>query len=251
MCNNRANTCGGGIYCMYGDSYISNNLLANNSLHGMRNDECYFYLRNNTIVNNEGNGIYFVSSVLFESVNDIIWGNLLGSYSYTPYVYSYSVQNSFIEDSSGVYPEFVDPTPGVGDSFNGLIADWTLSDFSPAINSGIIDTTGFLIPAYDLAGNLRICHDTIDLGAYEYCEGTWITTYETDNQVVIFPNPAKTYFIIEAEDFVRAELYDLNGRMMSRTKDNQLNIHDLQTGKYTVKIICKNRKVLKNIIVIK
>jgi len=46
---------------------------------------------------------------------------------------------------------------------------FTLSQFSPCIDSGTLDLPeGIVLPAYDLAGNLRICGAGIDMGAYEW-----------------------------------------------------------------------------------
>ena len=45
---------------------------------------------------------------------------------------------------------------------------YALSDSSPCIDAGTIDTTGLNLPEYDLAGNPRISGGRIDMGAYEF-----------------------------------------------------------------------------------
>ena len=53
----------------------------------------------------------------------------------------------------------------------GLGADWpyALSENSPCIDTGTLDLPyGVELPAYDLAGNPRVCGSGIDMGAYEF-----------------------------------------------------------------------------------
>ena len=59
-------------------------------------------------------------------------------------------------------PFFVDCTD------NPLVHDLSLLPGSPAIDMGTIDTTGLHLPETDLAGNLRVWNDRIDIGAYEF-----------------------------------------------------------------------------------
>jgi hypothetical protein len=53
----------------------------------------------------------------------------------------------------------------------GLGAEWpyALSENSPCIDTGTLDLPyGVVLPAYDLAGNPRVCGNGIDMGAYEF-----------------------------------------------------------------------------------
>ncbi|HPB08720.1 MAG TPA: FlgD immunoglobulin-like domain containing protein [Candidatus Cloacimonadota bacterium] len=80
-----------------------------------------------------------------------------------------------------------------GDEFDPL--RYSLSLSSPCINSGTPDTTGLGLLPYDLAGNLRIWNDRIDMGCYEYGSEPWV---DSDDPVVpelpapklaAYPNP--------------------------------------------------------------
>ena len=44
--------------------------------------------------------------------------------------------------------------------------NFNLTDSSPCIDSGIVDS----IPGYDIDMHTRPIGDTVDIGAYEYCE---------------------------------------------------------------------------------
>jgi len=45
---------------------------------------------------------------------------------------------------------------------------YSLSEYSPCINTGTVDTTGLNLLPYDLAGNWRVWDGWIDMGCYEY-----------------------------------------------------------------------------------
>ena len=45
---------------------------------------------------------------------------------------------------------------------------YSILDTSPCRNTGTPDTSGLFLPSFDLAGNLRISENRIDMGAYEY-----------------------------------------------------------------------------------
>lgn len=64
-------------------------------------------------------------------------------------------------------PQFLSPSGGSGDLFDGVSADWRLAASSPCYNAGTPDTTGLLLSTTDLAGVSRVILDTVDIGAYE------------------------------------------------------------------------------------
>jgi|BioPla2DNA2_1021312.scaffolds.fasta_scaffold08658_2 hypothetical protein len=72
---------------------------------------------------------------------------------------------------------------------------YSLSAFSPCINSGTPHTETLDLPPYDLAGNWRIWDGRIDMGCYEYGSEPWV---DSDDPVVpelpapklaAYPNP--------------------------------------------------------------
>ncbi|MFO8144867.1 MAG: right-handed parallel beta-helix repeat-containing protein [Candidatus Syntrophosphaera sp.] len=75
---------------------------------------------------------------------------------------------------------------------------YSLSAFSPCINSGTLDTLGLFLPPYDLAGNWRIWNGRIDMGCYEYGSELWVSNDDPvvpeilAIELVAYPNPFQT-----------------------------------------------------------
>jgi len=65
----------------------------------------------------------------------------------------------------------------------------------------------------------------------------------------LYPNPATSYFSIQGNDKVSSvEVYNLAGKMMIRwetTESNHYQIGELKNGLYLVRLLDKNKKVLK------
>ncbi|MDO9186006.1 MAG: T9SS type A sorting domain-containing protein [Bacteroidia bacterium] len=197
--NNTASN-GGGIYCHAG-AILSNNIISNNTASNYGGG-IYFsnvspVITNNTISNNNaiyGGGIVFdiISSPTLR--NCILWGNAVstsGSQIYIadnqsdPDFYYCNIQGGLDafelngNSHTGIYsnnidsdPKFVSPSAGNGNGFNGVVANWSLQSNSPSINTG--DPTG-TYPATDIVGNTRVTVCRIDMGAYEYQNGTPLT----------------------------------------------------------------------------
>ncbi len=177
---------GGGIYCINSNPIIFGNVIKNNGCSGEGplgdavGGGVYLVssralLLNNTIVNNytENNGFYNSGGVRAQSttqpiiINCIIWNNSVKQiHYYNPIdkdTILDSVQYCSIQEGYLGTGNQSDP-PLFNDTSNG---DWTLSKYSPCINSGTPDTSGLCIPKYDLAGNPRLAGNRIDIGAYE------------------------------------------------------------------------------------
>jgi hypothetical protein len=135
--------------------------------------------------------------------NNICWGNENQSGQVHDQIdlsqasYGYMLFNNCVEFGDGgtnsinVYPEFEDPTEGVGLLFDGADADWSLRDESPCINHGTMDTTGLFIPEYDIEGNPRIYGTAVEMGAIEN-QNIIIGIFNPESQTekfLIFPNP--------------------------------------------------------------
>ena len=189
--NNSASGWVGGTLALYYESKISvfNNLISNNNSHGI---SCYRsspFLLNNTIVNNAGSGIWFFYNEVqnVDVKNCILFGNIpnqinIETSSTAPFFDHCDIEGGlagFGGDGAGanynaanytnnldIDPHFVNPSAGVGSSFNGLTCNWSLPSDSPCLDSG--DTTGVsnLLPAQDLDSNSRI-NRILDIGAYE------------------------------------------------------------------------------------
>ncbi len=65
----------------------------------------------------------------------------------------------------------------------------------------------------------------------------------------LFPNPAISYFSIQGNDKVASvEVYNLAGKLMIRWDGNESNhyqINELKNGLYLVRLLDKNKKVIK------
>ena len=81
-----------------------------------------------------------------------------------------------------------------GDDINNPLY-YSLSEYSPCINMGTVDTTGLNLLPYDLAGNWRIWDGRIDMGCYEYGSEPYVgiddpTTPALQNGLLsAYPNP--------------------------------------------------------------
>lgn len=81
-----------------------------------------------------------------------------------------------------------------GDDINNPFY-YSLSEYSPCINTGTVDTTGLNLLPYDLAGDWRIWGGRIDMGCYEYGSEPYVanddpTTPALQNGLLsAYPNP--------------------------------------------------------------
>jgi len=196
--NNTAEHIGGVLFSNDGDivftgNIVSNNLAENNN-GGIVFGTSGVIVRNNTIVNNyagnEIGGITF-NQIGNRMFNNIIWGNHSASErdSFQVYLYYHDtlpdISHSIIQDGVdgicsymdilpnalenvfGSKPGFVQSTDSAGTAFDGSMADWSLKDYSPGINTGDPTTLPEDVPVLDIYGNLRIHGGIIDIGAVE------------------------------------------------------------------------------------
>jgi len=170
--NNTCTTSGGGISISTSNALIINNTIANNS--------------------SLSKGGIFANGFSGRIVNCIIYGNTSNN---TPnkqiYVEPFvneSVQYCNIEN--GWYyslktietaPNFVNPTIGAGISYDGLSADYSLTQNSSLFNKGntnAIDSLGII---EDINGDFRYTDFKVDIGAYEQNDLTKVCgTINTD-----------------------------------------------------------------------
>ncbi|PIQ28096.1 MAG: hypothetical protein COW63_14880, partial [Bacteroidetes bacterium CG18_big_fil_WC_8_21_14_2_50_41_14] len=174
-------TSGGILYTGYYNADVIGNIICNNDGLGLWQAHYFNYplISNNTVINNVGpiwSGIV-TSTPDAQLINNIVWGNYAlpnipieqihwgPSVPGPPTVKYCNVEFGFEgEGNIDNAPLFVNPTEGCGPNYNGLLADWSLQDNSPCINSGTPDTTGLFLPDLDLAGNPRIFGNRIDMG---------------------------------------------------------------------------------------
>ena len=192
--------CGGAIYCLYSDVFISNCIISNNAGDNAGAIYCEAsnprisnvviannvsqggeiqcggistdmwsepVIKNCTIVNNSPGGIFARSSSGLHITNTILWGNeryQILTEECTPTVSFCDIEQGYEgQGNIDADPCFFDPTGGIGLDFDATSANWALRSCSPCINSG----AETLLPPTDLAGASRVNSNIVDIGAYE------------------------------------------------------------------------------------
>lgn len=264
------------IYTSNLHSRIYNNVICNNWGPGIADGHQLSTSKtfNNTIVNNMSHygGILLWSKA--EVYNNICWGN-----EYYP---ATQIDQIYIDDANPTlnyncvqygdggqgaifdYPEFVNPTEGVGLDYDGSLADWSLQNSSPCINAGTPDTNFLTIPEYDIVGNIRVFGNRIDMGAYENQE---ISTFSNEiillgENVRIFPNPATTAITINinqsnnVNDHI-VNIFDAFGKEIFSSKfpPNELslkvNVTNWEIGLYLVVVSSSKEMLSKTKLIVK
>lgn len=245
---------------------IFNNVICNNEGPGIMDGHQLSTTRifNNTIVNNHT----FLGGILLMSkanvYNNICWGNEINPGNYDDQIRfqaGFSYPNLFYNcvqygdggtNSTNEYPVFKHPSSGVGLAYNGSEADWSLSDLSPCVNRGTLDTTGLYIPGYDILGNDRIFGVRIEIGCYE--NQSVLTDFDDDNtnavHPIVYPNPGADRINIEsAETELIFELITLTGQIIiSERMDKGLNIFNteyLSTGTYLYRLLNLKQQIVE------
>jgi parallel beta-helix repeat protein/predicted outer membrane repeat protein len=256
--NNTANESGGGIYCDY--TYASPTFT------------------NNTIVNNSAAKGGALSCSLYSSVNlynAILWGNTastsgpqvyLDDENSDPGFYYCDLQGGTAEfglnggifytgifqDNSEAIPMFVSPTAGSGTGYEGLTGDWSLQEASPCINAGTPDTSGLILPVFDLAGNPRIKGGRIDIGAYEYLLPNSIHEMQNTISMDIYPNPVIGKLTIEIPNCSEIEILTVDGHLIKTIYNNArkttLDLNDLSSGVYIIKAKSDNGNAIRKFV---
>lgn len=196
--NNLADYNGGGLFVNTTSGLFSNNLIANNTA-TQRGGGLYCYsspqLVNNTISHNkaglQGGGL-FLNTGSPDLANSLLWQNVSGESDTPNQIHlcgeesdpdidycdlqggsagitldagiSYSGSYQFNLDAD---PLFVSIPGGAGYYYDAGLADFSLLDGSPCIDSGDPGTDITLFPL-DLNGDPRIDNNLIDMGALEY-----------------------------------------------------------------------------------
>jgi Secretion system C-terminal sorting domain len=76
-------------------------------------------------------------------------------------------------------------------------------------------------------------------------------SFESDINLVIYPNPTKNTFKIESKfDIDNVELFSLDGKLITISKENNLyNVSNISSGIYNLKLQIENRIITKKLIV--
>ena len=117
---------------------------------------------------------------------------------------------------------------------NAVGEDYTLSSTSPAINTG--DNTN-VIGSTDLLGNQRIYNTTVDMGAYEFGSLLNSQTFNSFKNFIIYPNPTSSILNISSNEEIKLiEIYSLEGKLIFSTIENKIDISNLKSGLYVIKV---------------
>ena len=76
-----------------------------------------------------------------------------------------------------------------------------------------------------------------------------INIAEGNNNIFLYPNPTPGKLTIVADDIEKVEVFDQSGRIAATFKDtNEIDIHNLPTGAYTLRITLHNGSAVKRVI---
>ncbi|AGC75524.1 fibronectin type III domain protein [Nonlabens dokdonensis DSW-6] len=257
------------------DVNISNSLFENNTLQTLsggtgnagiiwfRNDfgTQNVVLTNNTFANNrnlrKGVGATLINAnringtVNISVLNSIIHGNRnadgltmisVGNDAGSQNPNSIIVSNSIGEDAA--FSNIIDNggnrrniSNSSADPLFTSISDFTLQSASPAINAGN-DT--FAVGNRDLIGNQRINGSAVDMGAYEFGATAGIEE-NSKLEFVLYPNPASNVLNVVSDlAFAKAEIYNLQGQRVITSNEAAIQVADLKTGMYIIKIVTED-----------
>jgi len=74
---------------------------------------------------------------------------------------------------------------------------------------------------------------------------------ETEN-IIIYPNPARNFIYVKGieDKDVMIGVYDIKGVLMKKTKDNVVDVSNLMSGVYLLKLTTKTNTIIKKIIIV-
>ncbi|RLD41638.1 MAG: hypothetical protein DRI86_13025, partial [Bacteroidetes bacterium] len=257
--NNMANRYGGALYIESSNIVFNNNIVSNNNAGyyggGIYVYDCNTNFYNNTIVNNKARnygGLYVSSSEIIIK-NSIFWGNyqwgtsstygtqIMLSNSNSSMIYNSDFQYGISKIGGGYYnlaltqdiynldPQFINPTLGVGWTYDGSESDWDISTNSPLLNKGINTTS---MTAQDFAGNNRLVSDTIDVGAFEVqISSRFIDIQPSDESVCVgFSSSFAAHASVEAQYQWQKDGNNIAGATNYILNNNNIALSD--TGEY-------------------
>ncbi len=152
------------------------------------------------------------------------------------YAVQYSLDESGFSNIGNNGSTFINTNNVSGAPLFTSATDYTLQSSSPAIDTGI----NSLVPSNittDLAGNNRIANNTVDMGAYEF--GATASIEESANlKFTLYPNPVSYILNVDCGDsaFAKAEIFNLQGQRVATSKTKEINVQELKTGMYLIKV---------------
>lgn len=121
--------------------------------------------------------------------------------------------------------------------------DFTLQSGSPAKDTG----DNSKIPSgvvTDLLGAQRIFNTTVDMGAYEFGAVLGLEDYTTLENFKLYPNPVSDTLNIQLDrDLEKIEIYSILGRMVFTKTNSMINVSNLSSGMYIIKVYTQDGKI--------
>lgn len=217
VCDNKADW-GAGIYLEESNGKYINIELTNNNGGAGGGMICAFNCNpeivNSTLANNSaimGGGIACVHNSNPSFINSIIWSNTPEQVFFTDEWSSNSISFSFSSIEGGE-EGIVTNDNGTCNWLEGNIDQdpifvysgdhpYQVNDYSPCIDAGTQDTAGLNLPEYDLAGEIRIDNERVDMGAYEWNTMVGVEDASMPQHKLVrvnkYPNPFSTSITIE------------------------------------------------------
>jgi hypothetical protein len=66
--------------------------------------------------------------------------------------------------------------------------------------------------------------------------------YPLDSRISVYPNPTANRIYIQGENVLQAELFDLRGRKVKNTNQKQIDLSDITSGSFILKVTTNNNK---------
>jgi hypothetical protein len=202
------------------------------------------FITNCTFTNNTGpNGK--VLSLLFSSNTTVSNSILYGNGSTTP-LYIFPTASTLPNGNNNIIQ---------GGQLSGLNSNplfVSTSNFQLSAGSLAIDS-GNNLSSYgttDLLGNQRIYNTTVDMGAYEYGSSLGTHSFTDFINFIIYPNPTSSILNINSNEEIKLiEIYSLEGKLIFSTIENKIDISNLKSGLYVIKVTnSKNEIGVKKLI---
>lgn len=64
--------------------------------------------------------------------------------------------------------------------------------------------------------------------------------YPLDSRISVYPNPTANRIYIQGENVLQAELFDLRGRKIKTTNQKQIDLSDITSGSFILKVTTDN-----------
>lgn len=254
--NNVGSTGGGAFFYNCNAGLFTNNLIINNTGYyfggalGLKNTQ--FPIANCTMADNfggQGGAIYGSSGVTTPFYNCIFSGNSAfgdGQQIYIAYLESTpGFYHSLITGgregfggSGGVYPgafhgEYIQNQEGEESFVAAGDFNYCLDATSSCIDFGYTDSIAANIPPLDLAGNIRISGEAIDLGAFEFQHTSLINEKNISADIHISPNPVGEKALItfpEGHHIRRIKIINSTQNTVFQTSINKDQKHIIWDG---------------------